>query len=87
MKSGSNNFRSSSILGIMKRLKEKKVQVVIYEPELIMAGKKEYLNSNVLSNLNEFKSLSDLIITNRMVDELEDVKSIVYTRDLYKSDT
>ena len=85
MKKGSDNFRNSSIQGIIKRIRDNGIDVIVYEPFISEKDGSNFLNEKIVNDLDSFKKLSDVIVTNRMSSELSDVREKVYTRDIFNS--
>ena len=83
MKSESDNYRASSVQGVIKRIKAKGIEVVIFEPTLL---NETFYNSNIINDFDEFQKVSDLIVANRVTSQLDEVKHKVYTRDIFHSD-
>ena len=83
MKAGSSNFRASSIQGIMKRIKAKGIEVIVFEPKL---KKSTFYNSKVIKDLKKFKRESEIILANRFTEDLSDVSKKVFTRDIFRKD-
>ena len=83
MKMDSDNFRQSAVQGVMKRIKSKGIEVVVFEPAL---KEDEFYHSRVIKDFDEFKNISDIIVANRLSEDIKDVEDKVYTRDLYSRD-
>jgi UDPglucose 6-dehydrogenase len=86
MKKGSDNFRDSSIQGIIRRIRDNGIDVIVYEPFISEKDISNSFDEKIVNDLETFKKLSDVIVTNRMSSELSDVKDKIYTRDIFNSD-